>query len=52
MPEKDKHDHIPVERHDTAPLAEIHKVKHISQVTIPSKPDIEHAKDYVDTNEK
>ncbi|MBS5784562.1 MAG: DUF3787 domain-containing protein [Clostridium sp.] len=52
MPKKDKQPKTPVENHITAPLSEIDRSKHVSQVTIPSEERIEDAKEYVDSNEK
>ena len=42
----------PIEKHDTAAWADIEDLKPISRVTVPSKEQVENAKDWVDTNQK
>ncbi|KLU63199.1 hypothetical protein CEB3_c04180 [Peptococcaceae bacterium CEB3] len=42
----------PVEKHDTAPWANIKKTKAVSNVAIPSEDDVEYAKEWVDLNQK
>jgi hypothetical protein len=42
----------PVEEHNTAAWANIHKTKRVSKVIVPNRRQIKNAKEYVDTNEK
>ncbi|AZV59111.1 DUF3787 domain-containing protein [Clostridium sp. AWRP] len=49
---KDGSMELPIEKHDTAAWANIHKEKSISKVSVPSEFDVKNAKEYVDSNEK
>ncbi|MBS5824848.1 MAG: DUF3787 domain-containing protein [Clostridium argentinense] len=49
---KDSFMEVPIEKHETAPWANIHKTKPVSRVTVPSEKSVENAKEYVDGNEK
>jgi len=49
---KDSSVELPIEKHDTASWANIHKEKPVSKVSVPSEFDVKNAKDYVDSNEK
>ncbi|ADZ21555.1 hypothetical protein BJV85_001382 [Clostridium acetobutylicum] len=49
---KDSFMEIPIEQHDTAAWANIHKEKPVSKVSVPSKFDVKNAKEYVDSNQK
>lgn len=49
---KDSSVELPIEKHDTASWANIHKKKPVSKVSVPSEFDVKNAKDYVDSNEK
>ena len=42
----------PIEKHNTAALADIKEKKPVSNVPMPSDFAVENAKDWVDTNEK
>lgn len=42
----------PIEDHTTAAWANIHKVKPISNVAIPSELEVRNAKEWVDSNQK
>jgi len=42
----------PIEKHDTAAWANIHKTKPVSNVSIPSELQVRNAKEWVDTNER
>lgn len=42
----------PIEKHDTAPWANIKKTKPLSNVAIPSEEDVDYAKRWVDMNQK
>lgn len=41
-----------IEKHETAAWADIHKVKPVSNVAIPSEAAVRDAKDWVDANQK
>lgn len=49
---KDSSMESPVEKHDTAAWANVHKSKPVSNVPMPSEFDVKNAKEYVDSNEK
>ncbi|WP_190285333.1 DUF3787 domain-containing protein [Clostridium sp. JN-1] len=49
---KDSSMESPIEKHDTAAWANIHKSKPVSNVPVPSEFDVKNAKEYVDSNEK
>ena len=49
---KEKNMATPVEKHDTAALANIKETKPVSNVTIPAETQVRNAKEHVDTNEK
>lgn len=49
---KQKHMATPVESHQTAAWANMHKTKPVSQVNIPDEIQVKNAKEYVDTNQK
>nr|WP_065079593.1 DUF3787 domain-containing protein [Clostridium ragsdalei] len=49
---KDGSMELPIEKHDTAAWANIHKEKSVSKVPVPSEFDVKNAKEYVDSNEK
>ncbi|RMD00038.1 DUF3787 domain-containing protein [Clostridium autoethanogenum] len=49
---KDDSMELPIEKHDTAAWANIHKEKSVSKVSVPSEFDVKNAKEYVDSNEK
>lgn len=49
---KDSSMELPIEKHDTAAWANIHKEKSVSKVPVPSEFDVKNAKEYVDSNEK
>lgn len=42
----------PIEKHDTAPWANIEKTKPVSNVAIPNEEEVKDAKQWVDTNQK
>jgi hypothetical protein len=48
---KQKFNAVPIEQFTNAPLADIHKVKRGSHVTIPCECNVRNAKEWVDTNE-
>lgn len=43
---------MPIENWKTAPLSNVEKTKSVSRVPIPSQFDVEHAKGWVDENQK
>lgn len=43
---------LPIEEHSTAPWANIEQQKPVSKVPIPSKQDVELARDWVNINQK
>lgn len=49
---KDSFMEVPIEKHETAAWANIHKTKPVSRVTVPSERSVKNAKEYVDGNEK
>lgn len=50
--QKDSFMEMPIEKHNTAAWANVHKLKQVSNVSVPSESDVKNAKDYVDNNEK
>ncbi len=42
----------PIEKHDSAPWANIEKTKPVSNVAIPSEEEVNNAKQWVDMNQK
>jgi len=44
--------HEPIEKHETAPWANIEKTKPVSNVAIPNETEVINAKEWVDENEK
>ncbi|NMB97386.1 MAG: DUF3787 domain-containing protein [Clostridiaceae bacterium] len=51
-PHKKRLSSNPIEKHDTAAWANIKQTKPISNVTIPSEFDVEHAREHVEENQK
>ncbi|HEY8499216.1 MAG TPA: DUF3787 domain-containing protein [Clostridia bacterium] len=49
---KPTHLQKPVERHNTAPWADMRKTKRVSNVVIPTEKGVINAKEYVDQNQK
>ncbi|MDK2919395.1 MAG: hypothetical protein PWQ37_2128 [Candidatus Petromonas sp.] len=43
---------MPIENHRTAAWANIEKLKNVSRVPIPTELEVEHAKEWVDKNQK
>lgn len=49
---KEKFMAMPIEKHDTAPWANMEKRKPLSNVNIPDEDEVMNAKEYVDSNQK
>lgn len=49
---KERSMQTPIEKHDTAPWANIEKTKPVSNVAIPNEEDVDYAKQWVDMNQK
>ncbi len=49
---KQKNNFTPIENHKTAAWANIEDLKPISKVPLPSKIEVDNAKEWVDTNRK
>jgi hypothetical protein len=49
---KEKSMSIPIEKHETAAWANIEHIKKNSRVPLPSKFEVENAKEWVDKNQK
>ena len=49
---KNNHSIPPIEKHDTAAWADVHELKPVSNVSIPSEFQVINSKEWVDENEK